>query len=378
MPASQPISGSMEPAPPMVSTAPAEDEFSLRDLVREWRLWKRLISDHLLGFALAGGLGATAGYLYAYRDIPQYTAITRIMLKNDAAGGFLGVQMGGLSSVLGGAQVATPLEKAAEAISSDRIAGRALLQPATVGDTTDLVINHFIRLGRLRKAWARDSLLARVRFAPQDQTLEQLSLTQRKAFKVVKAMLVPLRGAGIVQKAYDRRTGMLTLSCVHPNEAFAIELSRVLYRMLGDFFREQISGFSGNNASVMKRKLDSIQGQLTAVRLAGARETDKSLGLLLQQDRVDLKALAVKEQMLTVMYAEALKNYEGFQFASEASVPSLTLIDYPYAPIRPVRKSRLRYAALGGMALLVLLFITYRIRHHVTGLALGRTTPPDA
>jgi hypothetical protein len=286
--------------------------------------------------------------------------------------------MGGLSSVLGGAQVATPLEKAAEAISSDRIAGRALLQPATVGDTTDLVINHFIRLGRLRKAWARDSLLARVRFAPQDQTLEQLSLTQRKAFKVVKAMLVPLRGAGIVQKAYDRRTGMLTLSCVHPNEAFAIELSRVLYRMLGDFFREQISGFSGNNASVMKRKLDSIQGQLTAVRLAGARETDKSLGLLLQQDRVDLKALAVKEQMLTVMYAEALKNYEGFQFASEASVPSLTLIDYPYAPIRPVRKSRLRYAALGGMALLVLLFITYRIRHHVTGLALGRTTPPDA
>jgi len=149
-----------------------------------------------------------------------------------------------------------------------------------------------------------------------------------------------------VRKAFDKKSGVLTVTCVHRNEAFSIGLSHAIYDELSRFFVEQMTYTSANNAEVMKRKLDSIQRQLNSVRRNYAQQTDQSLGLLLQQDKVDLKSLSVKEQMLTVAYAEAMKNYETFQFMNSAAMPSLTLIDYPYSPIKPIRKSKLIYSFL--------------------------------
>ena len=61
----------------------------------------------------------------------------------------------------------------------------------------------------------------------------------------------------------------------------------------------------------MIKKVDSIQGELNSVRRQLARKTDQSLGLLLNEEKVDLKSLAVKEQILLTMYGEAQKNLEN-------------------------------------------------------------------
>jgi hypothetical protein len=135
-----------------------------------------------------------------------------------------------------------------------------------------------------------------------------------------------------------------------------------MYEELAIFFIDQTTSTSSLNAQLFKSKVDSIQRELNAVRKMYAQQTDQSLGLLLQQDKVDLKALSVKESMLNVMYAEALRNYESYQYVSQAALPSLTLIDYPYSPIKLIKKSVLVYAILLAFVLLSLSFIFIRFK----------------
>jgi uncharacterized protein involved in exopolysaccharide biosynthesis len=315
-------------------------------MITEIRLWKQLIWRHFIKLLILGLLGAGSGFLFAFRDEPVYTANTRFMLKNEGVGSLFGGQMTGLTSLLGGGQMGTPLERTAEVISSDRIVGKALLRTTVIRDTQDLVINHFIRLSQIRKHWSRDTLLNKVDFRISDIEPIEMSIAQRKAYKIIKSLMAPEKGEGVVRKSFDKKSGVLTLSCVHLDEAFAIALSNIIYNELSDFFIEQMTFSSTNNAEVMRLKLDSIQGELNAVRRSYAAQTDQSLGLLLQQDKVDLKALAVKEQMLTVMYAEAVKNYEGYRFVNQAAMPSLTLIESPYAPLMPQSRSKFRFTLI--------------------------------
>jgi hypothetical protein len=208
-------------------------------------------------------------------------------------------------------------------------------------------------------------MLANVKFSVSDVNIEQLTLAQRKAYKIIKGMMTPEKGNGVVQKSFDKKSGVLTLSCVHHHEAFTIALSNVIYDELSAFFIEQMTYSASNNADVMRQKLDSIKGELDIVRRSFATQSDQSLGLLLQQDKVDLKAMAVKEQMLNVMYAEAIKNYESFEFVNKAATPSLMLIDSPFSPIRPTQKSKALYAMLIAALFTFFAFLGFRVSQFI-------------
>ena len=142
---------------------------------------------------------------------------------------------------------------------------------------------------------------------------------------------------------------------------FAIKLSIERFHELSNFFIEQMTFTSTNNAIVVKQKLDSIKYELDQVRYRYASLSDQSLGLLLQVDKVNLKSLAIKEQMLNVMYAEAQKNYESFQFMNQAAAPSLTLIEEPFSPLNPEKKSKLKFTIFFSLLLCFFLFLFFRL-----------------
>jgi uncharacterized protein involved in exopolysaccharide biosynthesis len=334
-------------------------DISLTDLKNELGKWKNIIRNNYIKLLIAGILGFTIGFIYAFIDKPVFTAKTRFMLKNEGVGSLFGGQMTGLTSLLGGGQMGTPLERTSEVIASDRIVGRALLREMIVGDSTDIVINHFIRLSGLLKKWEKDTLLSNVKFSKTDYSIEKLNLSQRMAYKYVKNQMTPEKGEGVVRKSFDKKSGVLTLSCVHEHQDFAISLSKIIYSELSDFFIEQMTYSALNNAEVMHVKLDSIKRELDIVRRLYASQSDQSLGLLLQQDKVDLKSLAVKEQILNVMYAEAIKNYESFEFINKAATPSLMLIDSPIAPIKATQKSKILYSLIGFVFSSLSLFMIF-------------------
>ena len=155
-------------------------------------------------------------------------------------------------------------------------------------------------------------------------------------------------------KSFDKKSGVVTLTVVYKNEDFSIALTNAIYKEVIEFYSEQSLAATSNNVQVLTHKADSIKKELDATRRAFAKNTDQALGLLLQEDKVENKSLSFQESMLSLMYAEVQKNLETLKYIEASSMPSFSIIDQPYSPIKPLKKSNLLF--LGGFFFLFKFF----------------------
>jgi uncharacterized protein involved in exopolysaccharide biosynthesis len=323
-----------------------DDEISLKDLIKIIQSWFSLLFKNSLLILLVGSIGGGLGFYLAYSTKPVFKAESKFVVKEGGPSGLSG-SLGNLSSLLGGGG-GSSLDRTVAVIGSDRVMGKVLLSTVLIEEKSDLVINHFINLNKnLKASWAKDTALAKARFIPADTIPQYFNFPQRKAYKSVLASFSGEKG--IVSKNFDKKTGIISLTVTHANEEFAIEVNRLIYDELKLFMREQSSETANMNVELLTKKVDSIQGELNGVRRALARRTDQSMGLLLNEDKVELKSLAVKEQILLTMYGEAQKNLETFLFMGQSASNStaLNLLDAPFSPLTPAAKSKVLYTAAG-------------------------------
>jgi uncharacterized protein involved in exopolysaccharide biosynthesis len=323
-----------------------DDEISLKDLIKIIQSWFSLLLKNSLLILLVGSIGGGLGFYLAYSTKPVFKAESKFVVKEGGPSGLSG-SLGNLSSLLGGGG-GSSLDRTVAVIGSDRVMGKVLLSTVLIEEKSDLVINHFINLNKsLKASWAKDTALAKARFIPADTIPQYFNFPQRKAYKSVLASFSGEKG--IVSKNFDKKTGIISLTVTHANEEFAIEVNRLIYDELKLFMREQSSETANMNVELLTKKVDSIQGELNGVRRALARRTDQSMGLLLNEDKVELKSLAVKEQILLTMYGEAQKNLETFLFMGQSASNStaLNLLDAPFSPLTPAAKSKVLYTAAG-------------------------------
>jgi uncharacterized protein involved in exopolysaccharide biosynthesis len=323
-----------------------DDEISLKDLIKIIQSWFLLLYKNILTIFLVGSIGGGLGFYLAYSNKPVYKAESKFVVKEGGPSGLSG-SLGNLSSLLGGGG-GSSLDRTVAVIGSERVMGKVLLSTVQIAGKSDLVINHFVSLNKdLQTAWNKDTALAKARFTATDTIVQLFNFPQRKALKSVLASFNSEKG--IVTKNFDKKTGIISLVVTHSNEEFAIEVNRLIYDELKIFMREQSSETANMNVELLTKKVDSIQSELNGVRRALARRTDQSMGLLLNEDKVELKSLAVKEQILLTMYGEAQKNLETFLFMgqSASNAAQLNLLDSPFSPIKPETKSKVLYTLAG-------------------------------
>lgn len=339
-----------------------DDEKSLKDQIKMIQSWLSLLRRKIIPISLLGLLGASVGFYIAYSRKPVYKAELRFVVKSEGSGSGLSGMLGGLGSVLGGSSVGSPLERTIEIAGSDRIVGAALLSEVQISGKNEVLANSLIRLNKLNEIWKSDTVLSKIQFSIEDTVIEKMSFPKRKSIKTLESLLIPKSGYGIISKTFDKKSGVVTLAASHENEEFAIVLTKEIFNKLRDFYVEQMTTSAANNVLILQKKVDSIKFELAKVQSSYARTTDQSFGLLFQEDKVELKKLAVREQMLMVMYAEAQKSLETFKFMNDSAIPTLTVIDMPYSPLKKIQKSKILFTAggffLGG--LLTFLFIAIR------------------
>jgi len=322
-----------------------DDEISLKDLIKIVQSWFGLLWKNIILITFFGFLGAGLGFYLAYNNKPTYKAESKFVLKEGGPSGLAG-SLGSLGSLLGGSG-GSSLDRTVAVIGTEKIIGQVLLTDWVINNQKDLVINHFIRLNQLADKWKEDTILAKAQFNTTDTISESFNFPQRKAYKAVMAAFVGEKG--IVGKSFDKKTGIVSLDVTYKDEDFSIEVNELIYEQLKNFVRDQASETASLNTAVLTKKVDSIQGELNAVRRQLARKTDQSLGLLLNEDKVDLKSLAVKEQILLTMYGEAQKNLETVLFMgqSASNATNITLLDRPFSPIKPIKKSKILFSLAG-------------------------------
>lgn len=323
------------------------DDISLKDIVRKvmglitffkLQFWKLLI------FSMIGG---GIGFWLAFNGTPSYSAKLRFLMKESGGGSALMSSLGSLGSLIGGAGGTTsPLDRTLAILGSEKIVGNSLLKNITIEGVDDLAINHFIEIQGLRKAWKEDTLLSKVKFNKNRTSISNFSLSERKAYKSIVNTFIGLN-ATILVKSYDKKSGIFDIIVMTKNEEFSIEFTKILFKELENFIYNQSINSSEKNVTIITNKLDSIKAELNAVQNTLARNTDRTLGLLMQEDKVDQKKLLIKEQLLTMMYGEAQKNLETFKFVNESINKGLEVIEYPFSPIQPMSRSKLKFTLVG-------------------------------
>ena len=352
--------------PDTVQTPLPEDEISLKDILAEIKLWIALVKKNFFWLLIMGARGGGAGFAYAWFSKPTYEAnLTFIIKRNDLAGA--ASSLGGLSALLGGGtnSAGNSLERIIELAGSEKVVGEALLTAARVNGREDLLVNHFIQLNEMAEVWENDTVLNKgVNFTPAS-TFENLDYKQRKALKQLISLVAGGKeGAGkpLLSREFDKNSAIINFSVKYTNEDFAIALTQAVYTRLVLFYTQEALVSTSSNVAVLKTKVDSIKNALYATQKSVAQKSDQALGLILQGDRVDQKSLAVKENMLTLMYGEAQKNLETLSFMQYTTRPIFTIIDEPFAPIKPGVKSKIVFSILGFISFAFIILIIKRIK----------------
>jgi uncharacterized protein involved in exopolysaccharide biosynthesis len=308
----------------------------------------------------AGIIGGVIGFTYAYLDSPKYNAQLKFVMRSDPGSG-LSSGLAGLSSILGSGTgpggSGSGLERVIELVGSDRIIGNALLKEAEVNGKKDLLVNHYINLQGYKKQWDKDSILSKVQYS-SGVLFADLDFPQRKAIKLIIISLIGKDNTSkLIAKSFNKKSGVVTLAVTYKNEDFAIELTNSIYQEVIEFYSDQSLAATSNNVQVLTLKADSIRRELEATRRAFARNSDKALGLLLQEDKVENKGLSFKENMLSLMYAEVQKNLETLRFLEASSMPSFSIIDQPFSPIAPSIKNKFLYTFIGILIMIIAFFV---------------------
>jgi uncharacterized protein involved in exopolysaccharide biosynthesis len=324
-----------------------EEAFGIKDLIRVLKTFKEVFVKNLIKILFAGIIGGAIGFIYAYLDTPKYNAQLKFVMRSDPTN--LGAGLSSLSSLLGSGTspggAGSGLERVIELIGSDRIIGNAILNESEVNGKKDLLINHYIQLQEYRKKWKKDSLISKVQY-PAGILFSKLDFPQRKAIKIIiGSMIGKNNDSKLIAKSFDKKSGVVSLGVTYKNEDFAIQLTNSIYQEVIEFYSDQSLATTSNNVQVLTQKADSIRRELDATRRAFAKNSDQALGLLLQEDKVENKSLSFKENILSLMYAEVQKNLETLKFLEASSMPSFSVIDQPYSPIKPVKKSKIFFGA---------------------------------
>jgi hypothetical protein len=336
-----------------------EEEFGIKDLIRILKSWKEVFVKNFFKILFAGIIGGAIGFAYAYLDTPKYNAQLKFVMRSDPSSG-LSSGLAGLSSILGSGTApggsGSGLERVIELIGSDRIIGNAILTEAEVNGKQDLLVNHYIALQGYRKEWEKDSILNKVNY-PLGVQFADLDFPQRKAIKIIIGSLIGKDNSSkIIGKSFDKKSGVVALAVTYMNEDFSIALTNAIYNEVIEFYSDQSLAATSNNVQVLTRKADSIRRELDATRRAFARNSDQALGLLLQEDKVENKSLAFKENMLSLMYAEVQKNLETLKYIEASSMPSFSIIDQPFSPIKPKKRSEIIFSILFSVFTLFFVF----------------------
>lgn len=345
-----------------------DEEVSLKDVINEIKLLFGLVKKNIIAFLLCCTIGGAAGFSYAYYSKPTFLANMQFVFRSEGATG-AGSLSSGLGSLLGvgAGGNGSALDRIVELLGTRKIVGEALLLQAEVDGKNDLLINHYIRLEELKKKWVDDRNLNKVVFKGYEN-YEQLDYAQRKAINQISSAIANGTGfgsSGLLEKDFNKNTGIINFDVAYKNENFAIALNKAIYMRLLNFYIEESSYNTNKNVKILQNKVDSIKRALIIAQGASARENDQALGLTLQQDRVEAKSLSIKENILTAMFAEAQRNLENLRYLELAAKPSFSIINFPYSPLKMEKANGVLFLVIGFVLSFLILLLVFRLKTYL-------------
>ena len=339
------------------------DEISLKELIQKI---KNQI-DFLIGkwkiIALAGILGASIGYYYAFSQPITYKAVLTFALEEDKGGG--GGSLGGLASSFGfdlgssggGAFAGSNL---LELMKSRLLVEKTLLNPVVVNGDNISLAEYYIQINKLRENWNKKPEFKNIQFLPNADR-SNFTLQQDSILQTIFQSLTGLKSLIISQK--DKKISITSIEVVSESEKFAKVFCENLAKETSEFYIETKSKKSRLNTEILQRQTDSIRNELNGAITGVAVESDNvyNLNPALIVRRTPSTRRQIDVQANTAILTQLAVQLEMSKVTLRKETPLIQVIDRPILPLEKEKVSKLKSLILGGFlaGFLTVLFLIF-------------------
>lgn len=310
---------------------PNRSEISIRDLILQAQSYALEVKKHWK-LVLLIVLPFAAWFFYsAISTVPQYRARLTFMVNEDntKTSGYSNVLANLGFSAMGGSDY--NLDKILELSKSNLIVQRVLFHWDTIAGEEDYLANHMIRTFGYDKRW-EGKWLDGTSF--QHDSIPAFSRKERYAMKVLYNDMRGTEGkVGYMRSHYSESSGIMNLEMTTPSEILSLRLAEVMFDELSSYYIETSIEKSKDTYDQLKEKSDSVRVVLQSKQFALASFEDSNRGLVSKKAAVDRQRIQGDVQMLSVLYAETVRNLEVSSFALKNNTPFIKAIDRPYSPL---------------------------------------------
>lgn len=233
-------------------------------------------------------------------------------------------------------------------ISNSRtLIGKTFLENALINNRSDLLINHFIEINNLSKKFSSDTALVGFTFFTNNK-LENLTYKENKVLDII---LKIISDDNLLKMDSKKKTGIVTQSSgiiliefTSIDEAFSKIFIEKYYANICEYYVNKTISKQLKTYNAIKFRADSIKNILFLKENFSANFFDKNMRTIKMQGRLELDRSKRDIELLSLMYAEVLKNQEISKFALDNQTPFFQTVDSPTFPLYKKKTSRLKAA----------------------------------
>ncbi|OKS86946.1 Wzz/FepE/Etk N-terminal domain-containing protein [Mucilaginibacter polytrichastri] len=327
------------------------NEVSLKDIFLKVRQFNKYLLSKWKILILAIIIGCVLGFVYSQVKKPIYTATTTFVLEEGEKGGGLLSQYGGLASMVGmgsadGSGGIFQGDNIIQLYQSRSMVQKALLSNISINGKTQLLIDRYIDMKRLRDEWANSSIreLKNINFNIGTGNLTRLqdSILGDAVKEINKNHL-------FVNKP-DKKLSIIIVQVKAIDEIFAAQFNNQIVKTVNDFYIQTKSGKALQNLAILQHQTDSVKAVLNSAiyQAAAINDATPNLNITRQVLRTPVQRSQFNADANKAILSQLVQNLELAKISLRKDTPLIQVIDTPIYPLDKEKLGKIKAIVLGG------------------------------
>ena len=320
-------------------------EIQLKDILVKFSEYKIYLYQKKFSIIICTSLFLLVGIGFSFMLEPKYNAELTFVIEGDQGSSPLNA-LSGLSSIVGidfpgGQQNGTfSTNNIIELLKSRGVIVSALMHSGTVNKKSDLLIEHYLEINRIKDDWGEDEQFKGFSFHKKNTHVHD-SISGAVWLNIIEDLTVDFQTAD---------ANIITLSYFSLNEEFAKEFTEKLIDQMSKMYVSHQTAQANNTLDFLQNRADSVFSELEIAEQQYAKVTDINSRIVKASGRLKEMQLLRRVEVLNTMYLEIVKNLELSKITLLNKTPIINIIDKPVLPL-PNDKTSPNISALIGMLL---------------------------
>lgn len=329
------------------------DDISLKELIFRIKKWTDFYKTKWVLIIICGTLCGAIGFIFAFKNKEQYTAVLTFALEEEKSGGSglssalglassLGIDLG--SGSAGGAFSGSNL---LELMKSRTIIEKTLLTPIRLDGKTISLVTYYIEATGIKKKWDKLQELKDVRFEPLSDR-SNFTFRQDSLLGVLYQQVVGEKGLLSVSQK-DKKISIITVEVKSQDELFSKIFTESLVKVVSEYYVDTKSKKARLNYNILQRQTDSIRNELNAAigGVAVANDITYNLNPAFNVQRVPSARRQIDVQANTAILTQLVANLEMAKVSLRKETPLIQIIDSPILPLKKEKPSKIKFLVIG-------------------------------